>query len=205
MKKNPIKRFQKKYGLIADGILGRNTARAMQRAWDLGTLEAAHFLGQTSHETLNFTRTEENLNYSYERLLQVFKLSNEEKQFAKSLIGHPEKIANFIYANKNGNEEADDGWNFRGRGSIMLTGRSNYERFAQKKHTLCILETPEIVGDRYFLDAGLFFFNENNLWDLCCDLENETIKKLTREINGGYNGLQNRIKKTKYYWQLLTI
>lgn len=195
-----IKNFQRNNGLSADGIIGKLTFNKMKEAWKLSGIELAHFLGQGHHESGGFKHDTENLNYSKQGLLNVFpKYFNEAK--AEQYARKPEKIANLVYANRmgNGDEKSGDGWKFRGRGIMGLTGFNNYERLAQKIRDCSILARPEKVADKYFFDSGLFFFNENNLWIICKDLKRDTIKKLTRQVNGGYNGLEDRINKTLYY------
>lgn len=213
---DPVEIFQKRHGLTPDGIVGKNTACEIKNTYCQGDVEyAAHFIGQCSHESFNFSRTEENLNYSYKRLLEIFrydvdqnkdrKLSKEEKDFAKSLIGSPEKIANFVYANQNGNGDmlSGDGWKYRGRGALQLTGRSNYEIFANKIGDLSIMENPDLVATKYFFETAKVFFDVNNVWRFCDEVDEEYIRKVTRAINGGLNGINDRINKTYHYYNVL--
>lgn len=178
-------------------------------------LRLAHFLSQCSHESNGFKIKEENLNYSYDRLLLIFKsdfdkdknrvLSEEEKKKAKTLVGNPEKIANFVYANQNGNgnEESGDGWKYRGRGYIQITGKSNYMLF-DKMVSENILENPVLVATKYPLTSALFFFDKNNLWEICDTGSTKTvITKLTKRINGGTNGLTDRINLFNKFYNIL--
>lgn len=211
-----IKDFQKRNYLIPDGIVGKKTAEKIMGVYcNCSTEWAAHFLGQTSHETRGFEVSEENLNYSYERFLEIFSydadsnkdgaITAEEKEYVKTLIGNPEKIANFVYANQNGNgdEASGDGWKYRGRGAIMLSGRGNYETFANKVGDLSIMENPDLVNEKYYLDTAKVYFDTRNIWKLCDDIELDSIKKVTRKINGGYIGLKDRIKQTEKYYNML--
>jgi len=201
---NKLEEFQKKNGLVSDGILGKKTLRKMQNIWGLTDTQVSHFAGQISHETGNFKYEEENLNYSAEALLVVFGKYFKSSQ-AQVFARKPEKIANRVYANRmgNGDECSGDGWKFRGRGAIQLTGRNNYEIFANKMRNLQILECPSLVIEKHFFDVALFYFKENRLWHLCDVVTNESIVNLTRRINGGTNGLKDRITKTKYFYSLL--
>lgn len=182
--------------------------------YNLNKLKLAHFLSQCSHESGGFKVVSENLNYTTDRMLEIFKydfdinhdkvLSINEKKKAELLKGSPEKIANFVYANQNGNgnELSGDGWKFRGRGYIQLTGRLNYTEF-DKTVDDDILTNPDLVATKYPLQSAAFFFTKNNLWLLCDSDSTECIKKLTKRINGGYNGLDDRITKFNQIYKLL--
>lgn len=183
--------------------------------YNLNKLKLAHFLSQCSHESGGFKVVSENLNYTKDRMLEIFKsdfdtnhdkiLSINEKQKADLLKGSPQKIANFVYANQNGNgnEASGDGWNFRGRGYIQLTGRINYTEF-DKTVNDDILANPDLVATKYPLQSAAFFFTKNNLWSICNEGTSlETIKKLTKRINGGLNGLDDRIAKFNQIYKLL--
>ncbi|WP_372937554.1 glycoside hydrolase family 19 protein [Seonamhaeicola sp.] len=198
---NQIKNLQKKIGTYPDGIIGKNTIKAIQDYYRLTKEEVSHFLGQCHHESLGFTVDEENLNYSRDALLSVFS-KYFTPETAEQYKRKPEKIANKVYANRmgNGDVSSGDGWKYRGRGAIQLTGKNNYERFAQKIKDLNVFCNPELVSGTYFWDAAFFYFNENNLWQYCKTVDKSRIKTVTRLINGGYNGLQDRINLTNYYY-----
>lgn len=198
-----VKQIQKKIGTVEDGIIGPNTIKKMREYWKLDREEVSHFLGQCNHETAGFRYKEENLNYSKDGLLKVFgKYFDSAK--ADRYKRQPEKIANLVYGGRmgNGTEETGDGYKFRGRGAIQLTGRNNYERFAQKINNLDVYCKPDLVAGPYFWDAALFYFNENNIWALCKEVDRGTVSKVTKKINGGYNGLEDRIDKTNYYYRM---
>ena len=213
---NQLERFQQAQCLDPDGILGPITLKKMQSVFEIASKERmAHFAGQCGHESLHFTREIENLNYSYERLLQVFSydfdkdknriLSGAEKEFARILARKPEEIANFVYANQNGNgpELSGDGWKFRGRGPLQLTGRRNYELFSIAVNDPEIMCNPDLIVEKYYFESALHFFSSNHLWRLCDHLDHDCITKLTRRINGGTNGLQDRISLTNKYYSSL--
>lgn len=153
----------------------------------------AAFLAQCAHESGNFNFMVENLNYSADALDRVFpKYFKNAGRDANDYARNPEKIANVVYSNRmgNGDEESGDGFKFRGRGLIQLTGRNNY--------TLCgealgvdLTEQPELLETPVgaCLSAG-WFWATNNLNDLA---DAGDIKAMTKRINGGYIGLEDRI------------
>ena len=213
-----IKEFQKKILSTHDGIFGKNTLHAGMQFFNLNQYEAAHFFGQCFHETAGWKYFEENLNYSADRLLLIFRhdfdLDHDgsfnpiEREKAQELQYHPEKIANFVYANQNGNggEKSGDGWKYRGRGAIQLTGKKNYKEFNEYKSIsgLDFVKNPDSVAKEYAFDSALFYFTKNDLFHLCKDISDETIMKVTKRVNGGYNGLKERLAMTKWYFKLLT-
>jgi len=158
----------------------------------------AHFLGQVAHESGNFKFTQENLNYSAEGLLKVF-----PKYFSKDTAAiaarKPEVIANIVYSNRLGNSDraSGEGWKFRGRGYIQLTGKVNYKAFGDYIG-VDLIANPDLVATKYPLTSAAWFFETKCLWQLANKgIDDETIKFMTRRINGGYNGLADRISKTK--------
>jgi putative chitinase len=151
----------------------------------------AAFLSQLAHESGGFNIVIENLNYSAEGLLRVFPKYFPNLELAKQYARKPEQIANRVYANrmKNGNEATGDGWKFRGRGLIQITGKDNYTKFAQSLEmdlntTVEYLETPSGAS----VSAGWFW--DTNKLNAYCD-KNDFIG-LTKRINGGTNGLADR-------------
>lgn len=151
----------------------------------------AGFLSQLAHESGGFTATIENLNYSKDGLRKIFSKYFPTDDIAMQYARQPEKIANKVYANrmKNGSELSGDGWKFRGRGLIQLTGRDNYTRFAQAldmdiDSTIAYLETPNGA----VASAGWFW--DNNKLNQYCD--SDDFITLTKRINGGTIGLADR-------------
>lgn len=158
----------------------------------------AHFLAQCAHESGNFKFTQENLNYSAEGLLKVF-----PKYFSKDTAAiaarKPEVIANIVYSNRmgNGDRASGEGWKFRGRGYIQLTGKVNYKAFGDYIG-FDLIKEPDLVATKYPLTSAAWFFETKNLWAMADKgIDEDTIKMLTRRINGGFNGLADRISKTK--------
>ena len=169
------------------------------------TLRLAHFLAQCGHESGGFKAVSENLNYSSKGLISIFKKYFPTNQLAESYARNPEKIANKVYANRmsNGSETSGDGWKFRGRGYIQLTGRANYTLF-DKQVSDDILANPDLVATKYPLMSAAFFFNTNNLWTICDKGADESIiTAVTKRVNGGTIGLADRIKHFKEYYDLL--
>ena len=158
----------------------------------------AHWGGQVGHESGGFSRTTENLNYSSAALLRVFpRYFNEET--VKEYHRQPEKIANKVYGNRMGNKNPGDGWRFRGRGLIQLTGKQNYKKFAKWAKNPAILENPALVSILpYSLFSSLFFWTENSLNEIADGgVRDEDVRRMTRRINGGYNGLSHRRELTQ--------
>jgi putative chitinase len=164
----------------------------------------AHFLAQCAHESMNFKAVIENLNYSEEALLKVFP-RYFSKDTAKSCARKPETIANIVYANRmgNGDRSSGDGWKYRGRGYIQVTGKINYKAFGEYIEK-DILNNPNDISYKYPLTSAAWFFEKNNLWNICDKgIDEATIKEITKRINGGYNGLVDRIEKTNIFNKLL--
>lgn len=179
------------------------------------SIRLIHFLSQCAHESGNFKAIFENLNYSEEGLIKIFKkdldinkdrvLSDLEKRKAKELEKNPQKIANFVYSNQNGNgsESSGDGWKFRGRGYIQLTGKENYSKFS-KFIGVDVLQNPDLVATTYPLASAAFFFSNNSLWGICDKGSSDSVVlELTKRINGGVNGYDLRLKDFKKFYNLL--
>ena len=200
-----IKSLQTKIGTTADGAFGPKTMKAAIAFYKLTPERAAHFFGQTAHETGGFKLFAENLNYSANGLMKIFKKYFNDLS-ALAYARKPEKIANKVYGNRmgNGTEASGDGYKFRGRGALQLTGRSNYEAFAEYLGKSEILLKPEMVANEYAFESAMFFFEKNKLWSICDKGVNDaTILKLTKKINGGINGLEHRAVLTKKYYNML--
>ena len=200
-----IKKFQKKHGLTPDGIVGPKTIGTFRDVFKLNNVETAHFFGQIAHETANFKYDTENLNYSAKGLMKVFRKYFPDQEIANRYARKPKKIGSRVYANRmgNGNEASGDGYKFRGRGAIQLTGFDNYKSFSDYMKDLYILTKPNTVAEGYFLESAIFYFEKRRLFRFCKDVGYNSIRKVTRLINGGYNGLQHRYDLTLKYYNLL--
>jgi len=167
-------------------------------------LRLAHFLAQCSHESGGFKAVSENLNYSADGLKKIF-----PKYFpgnlAESYARNPEKIASKVYGGRmgNGDETTKEGFKFRGRGYIQLTGKANYTNFAKfiGEDTVA---NPDLVATKYPLASAAFFFDSNKLWSICDKgADDATVTAVTKRVNGGTIGLPDRIKHFKEYYNLL--
>jgi len=197
-----LKSLQERAGVAADGAFGPGTMKAGMALLKLSPIRASHFFAQTSHETGGFKAFSENLNYSAQGLQGIFGKyfpGTLEESYARQ----PEKIANRVYADRmgNGNEASGDGWKFRGRGALQLTGKANYEAFAKYLGNNEVMENPDLVATKYSFESAMFFFERNKLWAICDQgINDAAILALTKRINGGTHGLEDRKAKTyKYY------
>jgi putative chitinase len=197
-----LKSLQEKIGTTTDGAFGPGTMKAAMVYYKLTPVRAAHFFAQTSHETGVFKAFSENLNYSAQGLQGTFGKyfpGTLEESYARQ----PEKIANRVYASRmgNGDETSGDGWKYRGRGALQLTGKSNYKNFADYLKKPEIMENPDLVATTYAFESAMFFFDRNKLWTICDQgINDAAILALTKRINGGTNGLEHRKELTyKYY------
>jgi predicted chitinase len=154
-------------------------------------LRLAHFFAQVLHESGCMRFDMENLNYSADALRRVFAKYFPTKAEAEAYARNPERIANRVYANRMGNrnEASGDGWRFRGRGLIQLTGRSNYRAFAAWLADERIIDDPDLVSSEYAVHSAVFFWDKNGLNRLA---DRDDVVGLTRRINGGENGLAHR-------------
>lgn len=162
----------------------------------------AAFIAQCSHESGEFNRISENLNYKWESLRRVFPKYFPTDELAKKYAHQKEAIANRVYANRMGNgpESSGDGWRYRGRGLIQITGKDNYSRFAE----FMKISLEEITEYMETYDGALtsacWFWMVNNLNNLA---DTGNIKEMTRRINGGFNGLEDRINKYNSILEIL--
>ncbi len=171
-------------------------------------LRAAHLLSQCAHESANFTKTEENLNYSKERLLVVFPHYFNDLDIAAQYEHNPEKLGNYIYANRMGNGPpcTGDGYRYRGRGYLQLTGVTNYRSFNRFIKNNNVVNSPELVSTLYPLVSSAWFFNCSSIWPLCDKGgTDEDIKAVTKRVNGGVNGLAERSKLFKTIFSNLKV
>ena len=165
----------------------------------------AHFLAQCGHESGGFKVTQENLNYSAKGLAGIFKKYFPTEAAATPYARQPQKIANKVYANRmaNGSEASGDGYKFRGRGYIQLTGRDNYTQFG-KAIGEDIASNPDAVSSNYALLSAAWFWSKNGLNKLADGGAGDTVvTSITKRVNGGTIGLPDRIKHFKEYYQLL--
>lgn len=204
--------FQKKYGLVSDGVIGKKTLLKIKEVLGIkSNEELSNFMGQCAHESGNFISVVENFNYSSDSLLKVFP-KYFDKKTALKYHRQPEKIANRVYANRmgNGNEASGDGWKHKGMGLIQLTGKLNQYKFADYIKEQEIKTNPMLIATDYPFESAKYFFDVNNLWKYSKEITSDSITKLSKAINIGNamsnttpNGLDDRIEKTKYYYKLI--
>jgi len=166
-------------------------------------LRLAHFLAQTSHESGGFRAVEENLNYKAETLTKIFPKYFRDKD-PNDYARQPEKIANLVYGGRMGNglAESGDGYRYRGRGLIQLTGHDNYKRFADGiestlEEAVAYLTTPEGA-----VESAAWFWANNGLNEIA---DTDDVTKVTKRINGGTIGLAEREAHTEAFKEMLGV
>jgi putative chitinase len=195
--------IEKLKGHIPDAVLVQipDTAKKFNIT---NNLRLAHFLAQCGHESGGFKAVSENLNYSADGLKKIFGKyfpGNLNESYARQ----PEKIAARVYASRmgNGDESSKEGFKFRGRGYIQLTGKANYTNFTKFIGEDCV-SNPDLVATKYPLASAAFFFDSNKLWAICDKgADDATVTSVTKRVNGGTIGLADRIKHFKEYYNLL--
>lgn len=197
-------KLEKLKGHIPDSVIAQIPETAEK--FGLNTpLRLAHFLAQCGHESGGFKATQENLNYSAKGLLGIFGKYFKEKGLAESYQRNPQKIASRVYGGRMGNgpESTGDGYKFRGRGYIQLTGKDNYSLF-DKEVPENLLESPDLVATKYPLLSAAWFFTRNGLHKIADQgATDAVVTQVTKRVNGGTIGLADRIKHFKEYYHLL--
>lgn len=192
-------------GHIPDAVL--NQIPETMAKFELNTpLRLAHFLAQCGHESAGFKAVSENLNYGAKGLLSIFKKYFPTEAKAKEYERKPEKIANLVYGGRMGNgpEASGEGYKFRGRGYIQLTGKDNYTAF-DKVVDDDILSNPDLVATKYPLLSAAWFFHKNGLHKIADEGATDVVvTKVTKRVNGGTIGLPDRIKHFKEYHSFLS-
>lgn len=197
-------KLDKLKGHIPDSVISQIPETA--KKFNITTpLRLAHFLSQCGHESGGFKLVQENVNYSSDGLKKIF-----PKYFpgnlSESYARQPEKIASRVYGSRmgNGDESTKEGFKFRGRGYIQLTGKDNYKNFTKFIGEDCI-GNPDLVATKYPLSSAAFFFDSNKLWSICDKgADDATVMAVTKRVNGGVIGLSERIKEFKYFYKLLS-
>jgi len=198
----PLAALQTKCGIAADGKWGPGTYKAARDYFKLTNNQAAHFFGQCAHESGGFKVFSENLNYSDKGLNGIFKKYFPTIASTAGYARKPEKIANKVYANRmgNGSEASGDGYKWRGRGPIQLTGKDNYTAFAADVKRPDVLTNPDLVVGELAFESALWFFRKNGLLAIADKgVTDAVITQISKRVNGGTHGLDDRLKKTKQY------
>jgi len=168
-------------------------------------LRLAHFLAQAGHESGGFKLVNENLNYGAKGLLGIFKKYFPTEAKALQYERKPEKIANLVYGGRMGNgpEASGEGFKFKGRGYIQLTGKDNYTAFA-KAINEDVIANPDLVATKYPLASAAWFFHKNGLHKIADKgATDAVVTEVTKRVNGGTIGLADRLKHFKEYYSLL--
>ena len=191
-------------GHIPDAVIAQIPDTAAK--FEINTpLRLAHFLAQCGHESGGFKATQENLNYSASGLKGIFSKYFKESGLAESYQRNPEKIASRVYGGRMGNgpESTGDGYKFRGRGYIQLTGKDNYTAFG-KSINEDMTANPDKVATNYALLSAAWFFTKNGLHKIADGgASDAVVTQITKRVNGGTIGLPDRIKHFKEYYSLL--
>ena len=197
-------KLDKLKGHIPDAVIAQIPETAAK--FGINTpLRLAHFLAQCGHESGGFRAVQENLNYSAKGLNGIFRKYFPTEASAAAYARNPAKIAAKVYGGRMGNgaEATGEGYKFRGRGYIQLTGKDNYSAF-DKFVDEDILGNPDLVATKYPLMSAAWFFNKNGLWSICDKgATTEVITAVTKRVNGGTIGLADRIKHFNEYYALL--
>jgi len=205
-KGDALKMLQRTCGVTPDGAFGPNTARAIAKHYNLSRNRGAHLLGQASHESGGFLISEENLYYSTpERIQAVWPSRFPTVADAQPYAKNPQGLANKVYADRMGNgpESSGDGYKNRGRGFIQLTGAINIKQFAEHIGRDGLIDNPDPIADELAMDSAIFFFEKNGLFAMADNgVGTDNIKAITKRVNGGYHGLDDRIAQTQkiYGW-----
>jgi len=197
-------KLEKLKGHIPDAVIAQIPDTAQK--FEINTpLRLAHFLAQCGHESGGFRATQENLNYSASGLKGIFSKYFKEAGLAESYQRNPQKIASRVYGGRMGNgpESTGDGYKFRGRGYIQLTGKDNYTAFG-KAINEDMTANPDKVATHYALLSAAWFFSKNGLHKMADQGATDAVVTLiTKRVNGGTIGLADRIKHFKEYYHLL--
>jgi len=198
-------KLEKLKGHVPDAVIAMipDTAQKFQ----INTpLRLAHFLAQCGHESGGFKATQENLNYSAKGLRGIFGKYFPTDALAEQYQRKPESIASRVYGGRMGNgvESTKEGYKFRGRGYIQLTGKDNYTAFG-KAINEDVISNPDLVSSKYALLSAAWFFSKNGLHKMADEGSSDTVvTKITKRVNGGTIGLSDRIKHFKEYYSLLS-
>ena len=203
-----LKILQEKCGVTADGAFGPNTARAIARHYNWTSKRGAHLLGQAAHESGNFMVSEENLNYRAPTLLKLFPKTPKRQwgftpEEAAAYEKQPQKIANRIYSNRMGtrDEASGDGWRFRGSGFLQLTGHSNFYHAGQALGVDFVMQPELVRTPMYAAQTAGWFWQTHKLNQYA---DSGDFVTMTKRINGGTIGLEDRIKHINHALHVLS-
>jgi putative chitinase len=198
-----MKLLQGKCGITTDGSFGPNTARAITAHYKLTPERAAHLLGQASHESGGFKLTKENLNYSADVMCRVWPSRFKTVEDAAPYARNPKELAEKVYVGRMGNETPEQASMYIGRGFLQLTGFDNHKAFAKDMNRPDVITDPELLEGELAFETALWFFEKNKLFDIADEGVNyDTIRRITKRVNGGTHGLEDRELQTNkiYGW-----
>lgn len=200
-----MQKLQERIGAATDGSFGPNTARAITKHFGLSAERSAHLLGQASHESGGFKRVCESLYYSSaDRIRKVWPSRFPTVEDAQPYARNPKALADKVYSNRMGNGE-NEGSVFIGRGFLQLTGKDNYRSFASDMGLPDVMTDPSLIETDYAFETAYWFFEKNKLFKIADDgVNTDTIEKITKRVNGGYHGLQDRMDQTHKIYNWLT-
>ena len=200
-----MQKLQERIGAATDGSFGPNTARAITKHFGLSAERSAHLLGQASHESGGFTRVCESLYYSSpDRIRKVWPTRFKTVADAEPYARNPKALADKVYSNRMGNGE-NEGSVFIGRGFLQLTGKDNYRSFAADMRLPEVMTDPSLIETDYAFETAYWFFEKNRLFKIADEgVDTDTIEKITKRVNGGYHGLQDRMDQTNKIYGWLT-
>ena len=194
--------IQKLKGHVPDAVIAQLPDTMTKFGIDT-PIKVAHFLAQAGHESAGFKAVQENLNYGAKGLRGIFAKYFPTEAKALEYERKPEKIANLVYGGRMGNgpEASGEGYKYRGRGYIQLTGKDNYTAFSKAIGEDCVAN-PDLVATKYPLASAAWFFTR--CLPKCTDASEAAITAVTKCVNGGTIGLPDRIMHFKEYYNLLS-
>jgi len=192
-----MRKLQTKIGVSADNSFGPNTARAIAKHYELSNKRAAHLMGQAHHESGGFKLTKENLSYSVEAMMRVWPRRFPTKESAEPFARNPKALAENVYFGRMGNDTKEKASLYLGRGFLQLTGYNNVKAFASDMGLPEVIEDPSLLEEEYAFETAVWFFNTNGLYKIAdTGVDGEVIRAITKRVNGGYHGIDDRIYQT---------
>lgn len=183
-----IKYIQNKLSVPQTGRLDGPTAKAWMHWAQLSVVEATHMIAQCMHESAYLTRMVESMHYSSaDRIIAVWPSRfRNNRDLAESLVANPVELGNTVYNGRMGNiEGTNDGFDFRGRGPLMLTGHTNYQAFSDYINDDRVMKMPEMLADYYALESVLWYFEVNQVWKYAVDLSENSLLDVSEMVNFG--------------------
>jgi putative chitinase len=183
--------------------LGQTRPRAIAKHYELSPERAAHLLGQASHESGGFKVTRENLNYSAEGICRTWKSRFKSIEDAEPFARNPKALAENVYFGRMGNDTPEKASLYIGRSFLQLTGYDNHKAFAHDMNCPDVLTDPSLLEGDLAFEGALWFFQKNNLFKIADEgVNDDTITRITKRVNGGHHGLADRTEQTNkiYGW-----